>query len=221
MIVSEKYGYCYVSCPRTGSSTTSGILLNHFDGHFIGDWTGAHLRVVPSKFGSLFLFSGVRNPYRRMVSFWWNDTFKKHRKKRDSKGQPFRFIENHYYGMNFCRWLEYVRSSKRRDSPIRSVICSQSEFFGDLNLDCVVHLENFIEEFSKLHFVGDVPDFDIIGRAGTSRWSHGRSYGDYLDHYKDPKVLSLVNDICRDDFKRFGYEMRTSLGDGQKPKKDS
>ena len=216
MIVSKKYGYCYVACPRTGSSTTSRILIDHFDGQYLGDFTGAHIREIPSEFDGFFLFSGVRDPYRRMVSFWWNDTLRKHRKKRDSEGRPLSFIRNPFYEMIFLKWLEYVQSPKRKASPIRCVICSQSEFLGDLDLDCVVHIENFVEEFSNLPFVEEVPRFSILGRVGTSKWSR-KSYGNYLDHYKDPKALFLVNDICRDDFRRFGYEMRTSLGDGQKP----
>ncbi len=205
MIISNKHKYVYLACPKTGSSTTVNLLHDHYGGKYVRDSRGSyvgHKRDVPKKCENFFVFSTVRNPYPRMVSLWWEDTSGPMKKRRVwvRRKESYAWVDNKRFGMRFYDWLEHIRINKRQ------IFCSQTEFFSLVNLDCVVHLERFDQDFAKLPFVSSLPEIDVIGRAGESKGSLGH-YGDYRDYYKDPKVAERLRELCHEDFRKFGYRL--------------
>ncbi len=225
MIVSHRHGYVYLACPKTGSSTTQEILRDHYDGKLLLNANGyymVHNRDIPSRYKELFVFSTVRNPYPRMVSLWWEDTsgeLKKHRVRMDGRRRGRRKgdyrkgisyeryvaeVKNPLFRMPLYTWLEYIRSEVQVER--QDLFCSQTKFLQLVRLDAIIHLERFNQEFLTLPFVGKLPTFSVIGKAGESLSSKG-NYGDYRKHYRNSKVVEKLHDICHEDFKMFGYKM--------------
>ena len=108
MIYSEKHKFVYMPVPKTGTTTLSSVLFEDFEAkHWdfngivpirknIRDKKGIwpkHIIHLPKELEKYFVFSTIRNPYRHVMSQYWN----------------FCFVQKQQTSMKgFQEWLELV-----------------------------------------------------------------------------------------------------------------
>ena len=73
MVISHKYKYIFVELPRTASTAISNQLVKYYDGHKILIKHASYQNLkyfYKDKYLDYFVFSCVRNPLDRTVSFY-------------------------------------------------------------------------------------------------------------------------------------------------------
>jgi len=178
MFVNNKLKFVYVSVTKSGSSSVAKHLLDNFGGGHIGQ----PKVVIPSQYQDYYSFLVVRNPYERMVSWWWaickanNDRYghKQQLRKAGLTESLFDFLTLWSTG-NFSQAV-YLTSNKKIDKTIK--------------------LENIQDEFNTLPFVTSALPLPKINTHERPCWQS----------LLDIESGRLINTEYEDDFKLFNYK---------------
>ena len=165
---------------KCGSSSIVSLLRDKFG----GDSSGNTRMVIPPCKGNYYSFTVSRNPYARMVSWWWSvckvggDRYghKKHLREEGLSESLFDFL---------------ILWERKGDY-------SQSRYL-DVNepLDKILKLENIEEDFNSLAFVTEHVNIPKKNVKNHPKW----------EELLDDASCKLINRIYEKDFENFNYEM--------------
>ena len=184
MIVNDKLKFVFVSMTKCGTQSINTLLTKEFGGQ---RYTNVKKKIDDNNL-DYFKFTVSRNPYERMVSWWWamckvdGDRYghKKELKNAGLSESLFDFLtlweKKPYYGHTMSSWLIL-------NPP----------------LDKIIKLEN-IEELNSLPFITTAL---IIPKINVHK--ERPSWEELLDNDSH----KLINRVYADDFKNFNYEMIT------------
>ena len=180
MFINNDLKFVYVSMTNSGSSSIVALLKDKFGGQSFGNTRA----VIPPCCDSYHSFTVSRNPYARMISWWWSickadgDRYGHKKELRDA---------------NLSESLSdfLLLWDKKGDY-------SQSKYL-DVNgpLDEILKLENIEEDFNNLPFVKEHVDIPRVNVKKHPSWQG----------LLDENSRVLINRIYRKDFEKFNYEM--------------
>jgi len=182
MFICDNPKFVYVSFTKSGSSSMYAL----FNQHYAGLNKPRHHRKIPDEYSIYPSFTVVRNPYSRMVSWWWSickvggDRYG-HRKELAQAGLTESLAD-------FCT----LWSTKPESATSQSFIIENVNDF-----DCVLKLENIEEDFNALPFVAthiEIPKANVKNKP----------------HWKDlitPEAIKVINQHWENDFTLLNYEI--------------
>lgn len=143
---------------------------------------------IPPAFKKYPSFTVVRNPYPRLVSWWWSAVYNV---KDDRYGHQRELARK---GLD-TRFSNFLKLWAKKPQTRQVIVLEENKG----KIDHVVKLENINEELRALPFFqeenfGEIPDFNH--RPDRPRWQ------DTIE----PKDYIMINKIYHEDFKAFGYE---------------
>ena len=182
MFINDKQKFVYLSMTKCGSSSIVSLLSDKFGGNSSGNTR----MVIPPCKGNYYSFTVSRNPYARMVSWWWSICK----------------IDGDRYGHK-----KHLQDEGLTESLSDFLILwerkgdySQSKYL-DVNdpLDKLLKLENIEEDFNSLPFVTEHVSIPKRNAKNHPAWKE----------LLDDSSRDLINRIYENDFKNFNYEMIT------------
>ena len=214
MIISRGRKYIFVHIPKTGGTSITAALEDRAmrGDILIGDtpkakkrrqrvkklqadaegrlWKHSTLRdidgvVSQEEMQDFFVFTFVRNPWDRMVSYYhW------------LRGQTFEHPQVRLAQMlRFSDFVGHVMVQQTiQDSPYSSYV---TDWFGNELCNSYIRLENWRQDMDLLEdHLGFVPGIAHLNRSVRNP--------DYRTYYTDD-TAEIVGRICRPDIMRFGY----------------
>jgi sulfotransferase famil protein len=127
------------------------------------------------QFRRLYKFTCVRNPWDRMVSYYFTPT--QNPETWDRK--KFRGIISKAVSV-----ADYLRLGERQEDPFA-------------NLDCIMRFENLAEDFRAV--------CTAIGISPSTLPQYNRSSRDHYSKYYDDELRELVRTCFAPEIERFGY----------------
>lgn len=181
MYVSDKLGAIFVHIPKTGGTAVRELILKPYgidhEGHRHEPIRRA---VIPDGY---FAFAFVRNPYRRLASWF---------RALATRGR----IDKHNRFDTFYQFLQRCLAQDE-NRPV-----AQSGWIDDRVT--IYKFEEFaagIEEIcGRLH----IPVPVMTPSRQTNYWGH-YDWRSIMDR----QSVTLINDHCREDFEKFGYTIKT------------
>ncbi|MGB0661073.1 MAG: sulfotransferase family 2 domain-containing protein [Mangrovicoccus sp.] len=214
MILSRRRGFLFIHIPKTGGTALALALENHAcaDDILVGDtpkarrrrkrqqdlptsgrlWKHSNLAdlhglVLPGDLAELFIFTLVRNPWDRAVSYYhW------------IKGQNFDHI-----AVSLARVLSFEEFIQHPHSQASFRAASYASYITDHSgreqCDLFIRLEHLAEDIRPLeaHLGFRLADPGQVNASDRDP--------DYRKYY-GPKTQALIGDICAEDIARFGYD---------------
>lgn len=180
MFINDKDKFIYLSMTKSGSSSIVALLKDRF----VGKSTGNTHMVIPPCCKDYYSFTVARNPYARMVSWWWSIC----KTDGDRYGHK-KELRNAGLSESLPDFLQLWEKKGGY---------AQSKYL-DVNdkLDCVLKLENIEEDFNNLPFITEHVEIPMVNVKNHPSWKG------LLDD--DSRIL--INHIYAEDFKNFNYEM--------------
>lgn len=171
--------FAYLAIPRTASRAITVWLLENFRGNKTRPeergFRDLHCKFPPQP--GKCVFTCVRNPLSRLVSFW----------RHCNTGRPL------------LEWLEKAAMAKRNGYKNDLFYRNQTEFIEGYDNIHIVRFEDLPGSLWELPFVnGQRPPFPETMKHET------RSHTGYL-HLFGRRELELALEHSGDDFDRFGY----------------
>ena len=214
MIISRGRKYIFVHIPKTGGTSLAATLEDRAmrGDILIGDTEKAKRRkrrvkklqeeargrlwkhstmadiegvVTPEEMRDFFVFTMVRNPWDRMVSYyhWLRAQQFDHRMVHLSKMVSFPDFVKHMFTMK--QMTQYPYASYLQDSN------------GTNHCDLYIRLEFWRPDMDRLaQHLGFVPGIGHLNRSVR--------HPDYRTYYTD-ETAEVVGNICAQDIRRFGY----------------
>lgn len=195
MIISHTLKYVYIGIPRTSSTSMNRWLVDHFEGEWLG---GHHDWQVPDHARDYLIFTTVRNPYERRISFHFNIPWddEKDFSLRENVAPPQLSIEPLE-----DRIQEAIlrRSGLRRDGQTIDH-GNQTHFVDKAGVSLALYFERRPACLWELPFVdkATMPPFPHSPQRGI------RPLGNYFDFFnaEDEEVEWAY---ASEDFEAFGY----------------
>jgi chondroitin 4-sulfotransferase 11 len=184
--------------PKKGAS-----ILGHF--HYLSLINAGKLD--QDYFDKSFKFAFVRNPYDRLVSLY------KYHRVQKLLGYSFddfvEILSQEFQGGNVPPVGLYNIKPFAMTSPLFHIDIYGNQYNpmvdwlpDDKNV-LICYLESFEDDIDKLlSMMGYEGKRDPVPRKNKSKYDDN-----YLDFYSNRKTIELVNQIYKQDFIRFGYEM--------------
>ncbi|MEM9423071.1 MAG: sulfotransferase family 2 domain-containing protein, partial [Pseudomonadota bacterium] len=140
---------------------------------------------APDLFENYFKFTVVRNPYDKVVSFFWH----RNRKREELKNPDFETVR-----YEFKKWLKAV-GVRPRDRSVYSID-------GNLVVDYCIRYESLMEGLEHVCRVTGIPYEP--DRLGTFKGGYHAVSRPYQDYYDD-ETREMVRKFFAPDLSRFGY----------------
>ena len=176
MFICHNPKFVYVSFTKSGSSSIYKLL----EANFSGQRLRRTKKLIDEQYNDYLSFCVVRNPYSRLVSWWWSicntggDRYG-HKKELLDRGLSLSLEDF------LTVWVE-----KNGTSQIRPI-----------SFDYILKLENIEDDFNSLPFI-------------TKHINIPRSNAKNRPHWKElinTKSIQLINTAYKRDFELLGYEM--------------
>ena len=139
MIVSAKHRYCYLTAPKTASKSLRQLFMTRFGGVTRGAFH-QNLFVKPSP--GWFVFGVVRNPYARLVSWWWFTA--RSRLKKQPKAE-----RDYWEGKGLADFIRYITKAMSGDDipnrDQREMRFPQHRFFEKSQIDRFLYFERLLD----------------------------------------------------------------------------
>lgn len=195
MIYNDKFAYIHI--PRTAGITIKDAIQSRYDDAVkpYEEDIGGRLRMyqpywyweelIPD-LNNRWVFSTVRNPYKRAVSLWKYTT------------QDMQDYANYFKGVSFKNFwdLNIKDLAPLLRYNIRSTQC---EFLSSIEGDLV---PNIFRIEDQLNAIEKKLEINITKKLNVSKSYNYKTY-----YNKDS--LDLINDIFEEDFLQFGYDRKT------------
>ena len=179
MVISHKHKFAYPFVTKTATMSIRTLLVDRFAGARSG-----RLRTPPDGCRGYFTFATCRNPYDRMVSWWYRVI--KHLKG-DEYGHK-RELASAGLGQSL---FDFLTLWERKGGFAQHEV-------ADANPGITfIRTENLEEEFNSLPFVGEHVEVPRINATPRPHW------GDLLD----ARSGGHINRVYSEDFALGGYEM--------------
>ena len=181
MFINDDLKFVYVSMTKSGSSSIVALLKDKFGGTSNGNTR----MVIPPCCENHYSFTVSRNPYARMISWWWSickadgDRYGHKKELRDA---------------NLSESLpDFLLLWERKGDY------SQTKYLSVNHdpLDTILKLENIEEDFNNLPFVKEHVDIPKVNAKNHPSWQG----------LLNENSRVLINRIYADDFENFNYEM--------------
>lgn len=206
MIVSGAHRYIYVCIPKTGTGSMRRHLMAHYQGRSSGAYHQTHCQHPGPNW---CVFTTVRNPYTRLVSWWWFTAVSRI-ETRPPEEREF------WQGAPLSKFIRFL--IERRDGydipngDQKLMRLPQHEFLRYSNPTHIVRLEHLMDEFNALPWV-KVPSEPIQKfRRSSERGKGWRIDGRDWTHYYDQETLDLANEYgAADEAVAFGYRLITRI----------
>jgi Sulfotransferase family len=134
-----------------------------------------------ARFGELYKFACVRNPWDRMVSYYFTPTQQMDAWNR----KKFKRVISSAVSI-----ADYLRLDQNEDDPFK-------------NVDYVIRFENLAEDFRTL--------CGTLGLSPVSLPQYNRSNRDHYSSYYDDELRELVRARFAPEIERFGYMFEQRL----------
>ena len=201
-VISLKHNFLFVHIPKTAGNALQNVLRAHSedrvvctmphhdgverfqlasDGYVLGKHSPLReyrRELGRSRFNQLFKFTVVRNPWERLISYY----FSPHRGATDWSREAFLAF------VGEVRPAQYYLSTRHRAIPWLEPAAS---------FDHVVRYENLDADFEALCRLVGIPHRPLEVRNRSSR-------GHYADYYDD-ELHSAVRNRCSWEIREFGY----------------
>lgn len=140
--------------------------------------------VKSEKVHGYFKFAFVRNPWDRLVSFYYSKILGK-----EHEGY------SEYWGMEFKEFVDHIclTDIANADKHFRP----QNLLLPVKDLDFIGRFENFNSDFAKVCATLNLPDSSLPHRNQSGHF--------HYSHYYDEKTRQAVADLYAEDIKFFGY----------------
>ena len=220
MRISHKHKFVYIAVPKTASTVVRLALdgrmredkkpyadivsvpdeSSPYNHHTTASELKKHFKEMGWNWDEYFKFSFVRNPWERLVSFYF---YKKRYYETNGfverwpsrvLNEPFMEIcKEQTLGKSFGEFLEIAWEAK----------CSDFLYEGDsLLLDFVGRTETLQQDFNKVCSKVGIPQTKLSNKeVHANRSNHGY----YCKHYDD-KTRKVVEERYKTDIEHFGYE---------------
>lgn len=177
----EGLDFVYVPIPKCGSTT----MMERFN-------IKSYPLIDPYKINQFnkFSFTIVRNPYTRLVSTWYG-------KLKKRWGSDITNINGFYYDMPFKEFI--IKVCETEDEDCEQHFAPYHVILNKVNIDYVINLEEFDDEYNKLRSKISLPQSNKI--RGTTNM--GNMYQDFFDE----ETYKLVNRKFEQDFISYNYNM--------------
>lgn len=212
MLISHRHKFLYFVIPKCGSATLRTSLAPHADVGWPVSNYEQHLPVArflqtpdAALFDDYFKFTFTRNPYDRIYSGYLQDRYASENYPRWTKEKKPIFDE---IGDDFTAYLRgHVSKADIHEDWRWICFCPMVDFAhrdGNSILDFVGKAEQLEQDMGELSVrlgiqIEKAADKNVRTGICTARPK-------YLGFY-DQEALEIVNDLYRDDFRSFGYEM--------------
>jgi hypothetical protein len=188
MYVSDDYRYAMIHIQKTGGTTIARNLGKRTEGKRIlyrHSYLSEVTDELEKRIRKYFIFAFVRNPYHRIVSRY---RFHLVVKPLCSKDPKYKNLE---------RFIKFFGDLGKLDG--------QSQYVTHPRLKCnIFKFENIQEDYDK------ICKKLKVDRMVLPKLKQGHFYGNYTpEKYLTFKAIGMINDLYADDFKNFGYKMRT------------
>lgn len=177
-LMSARHKFLYIAIPKTGSSTMTVYLKAYYGAIEQGRHHAAEYS-VPAGY---LCWTVVRNPYRRLLSWWDAWTFGYTGIKHPPKDRP----------SHTCSFAEFVvfmadnREGEELPPQIRTIRYPQHLYAQQQPCTVLIKLENIQDEFSSLPFAKPI---HLGERRNAGRW---RERGTLRDFYGQPGMEEAV-----------------------------
>ena len=182
MFVNHNLKFVYVSVTKSGSSSIIGLLRKEMGGQDLGRTK----KIIPSEYDDYYSFLVVRNPYARMVSWWWaicKDSGDRYGHKRELQKA----------GLTESLQDFLILWETKGDY-------SQAHYLnGNKKFNKILKLENIEKDFNTLPFVKTHLEIPKANSRKHPAWRE----------LLDDSSRELINQIYKNDFKNFDYEIIT------------
>lgn len=180
MFVCHKHRFVYVPFTKSGSSTMYKVLSQNFVGTKFRR-TKRRIRPEDKQYTS---FCVVRNPYSRLISWWWSICKPKgdrygHKRELAKRGLP----------ETLSGFLTLWEEKKGTDQ--------YSHVKANDGIDYVLKLGNLEQDFNSLPFVTKHISIPCVNKKNHPPWQE----------LLDPESGRLINRIYKQDFEFFNYAM--------------
>lgn len=179
MFISHKPQFVYVAFTKSGSSSMYALL----DQHFKGEKRNRTHRRIPDEYKHYPSFCVVRNPYSRLVSWWWSickaegDRYG-HKKELADRGLTTSFTD-------------FLKLWATKNGIAQAPIVNLNQF------DYILKLENITNDLNTLPFFASKVEFPQRNKRNHPHWT------DIIT----AESGKFINDTYREDFELLGYEM--------------
>ena len=177
MFVSEKLKFVFVPVTKSGSSSIIRALNDNFEGKVL-----ARNRRPPPQYQDYYTFCCVRNPYARMISWWWSIC----KTSGDRYGHK-RELRQHNLSESLFDFLTLWEKKGKY---------TQTEYLTLNPNITVLKLDNLEEDFNNLPFVDKHIPMQKVNSKQHPPWME----------LLDTKSGQLINRVYKEDFEQFNYE---------------
>jgi len=216
MVISTKHKYVFVELPRTGSSAISNELIQYYDGHKILNKHSTYekyLRVASKEGKNYFVFSCIRNPLDRTVSYYFKFKNSEYYSEIYNK-----IVNSHKYtfkNIYFIKRYKFVRNSN----------CDFSDFFlkfyklpyddwstlSHKKYDFIIRFENIENDFEKaLKLIGICP----LRKLPKKNITIGKN--DNYTSYFNARAINRAKKVFSPFMKKWGYDFPSEWGNLEK-----
>ena len=179
MFVNHNLKFVYVSVTKSGSSSIVGLLRKEMGGQDLGNTK----RIIPSEYDDYYSFIVVRNPYARMVSWWWaicKDGGDRYGHKKE--------LQNAGLTESLHDFL--ILWEMKGDY-------SQAHYLNvNKKFDKILKLENIKKDFNTLPFIKTYLEIPRANSRKHPTW----------EELLDSESGKLINRIYGSDFEKLNYE---------------
>jgi len=204
--------------PKCGGTTIEGLFGWYPSTHKEGDtaeyleyfrkWKHAsldihlnELRLMGEDASKYFVFSCVRNPWDRAVSWYFHNKIKepiKFKKNNPNKVLPeqLKAIQESSFDEFMILDYERVRCGGRNMLTTKPFIFSESGRIPNL----IIRHENYLDELTT---IADKFDLDMDTMTSLNVDSRPRKH--YTEYYSNDRSISLVAKMSKDSIDHFGY----------------
>lgn len=189
-MISNKHKFIFIHIPKTGGTSIEKAFNQNLVGEKHRTMT-QYENILDTNIDQYFLFSVIRNPWDRMVSYWnWR------------QGKYWAPIDGK---MNiFSEWLKYVMSlnlKKESSNDFKMAISSQFSSLKNKKNKIILDLirfENLQNDFNSV--------CDKIGIPQQQLPHYNKAKHKHYTEYYDDKTRQIVAEKFAKDIEYFGYE---------------
>ena len=213
MIISKKHKFLFIHIQKTGGSTISRLLRQHFPDAKPLSNMHAHSyeakNILKDAYQDYYSFAFVRNPWERLVSWYTMIQEKAHLMTSFEKVVRLgRFYNRlwqyaHANSNNFEEFLINCTEEIKDKSGTRSFAYNQLDYLtdpqGNVIVDEIFRFEDFLGSSKKLFKKLDNIELDLIPKENPSKHKH------YTEYYSEASK-ELVAERFSKDIAYFGYK---------------